>query len=691
MKIAFLYGTFSLGNPPPPERLFDFTNLWDSPRGLTGSEHSCISYAVRMAERGHNVSIYTPQPSLAPQTFQGVKVLDLETYWRGFEPDAHDVFYSWNEPDLLRRVPAGAFRVCNQQLNDFRYCLPGWEEHVDLLTSPSAHHLEFLRTQAPGLRVTAVIPNGCTPSIYGSVPKVPGRVAYISSPDRGLHLVLQEWMKIRRAVPAAHLRIYYHNLLSWAVNGAGWTPDTVPGNRDLLELGQRARYIMKMIPLLKDHGVEAFGGVSRRQMTRQLSEAQVLAYPCDTVRYTEGFSVSTLEGCASGAVPVIVGTDALGSIYGGQIPVIPPPAREHIGEWTERVIGILQDGRKRDSCARQAREFAEQFDYQKLTGDLEALIYQHRPALRPPKVESVEFSSVEPDFFTRAGTAGYDAYGGKKPVTPKPPLRGPTRIEQREFRGHPYKLACTDYGAVIAAKGTPLPPGVPFQHPSWFSFDDEKEVRERHWLIGKDDVVLDIGAAYGSYAVTALACGAAYVFAWSPEGPAGEEPERVFLAHTAAANGWDGRLAVYGSGLYAVDGFLSPSDQAFFSQDFHQDTYETHELIRVETLDWWADDNNKLLQDLRLRSRRWWAKLDVEGAEVEVLRGGILFLERYRPRLLIECHNFKRPTLQAEVRELLEALNYRHVFSAPHHAVVHSYFVHESDPGSKADLHFQDD
>jgi glycosyltransferase involved in cell wall biosynthesis len=315
MRIAFLYGKFSLGARP-----FDFDALYTAPRGLTGSELSCIEYARAMAARGHDVLLIVGQP-LEPRTWYGVNVSPL------VDPNAvadYDAVLSWNEPNLVFEVPPGPLRVVNQQLNDFAYCRPGWEGVVDLVTSPSARHLEYLKHQAPSVADWAVLPNGCDPTLYelddDARRTVAGRVVWASSADRGLHRLLEMWPRIKRAVPHATLRCFYHFEPAHFDDYEQIGPNVHP---DLLEIAQRKRYVRYAMEKLSagGWGVEHVGSVSRHRMAEEWERAEVLAYPCDTIRFTEGFSVTTLEACASGALPVITDTDALGQIYGDVAPM----------------------------------------------------------------------------------------------------------------------------------------------------------------------------------------------------------------------------------------------------------------------------------------------------------------------------------------------------------------------------------
>jgi glycosyltransferase involved in cell wall biosynthesis len=312
MRLAFLYGSFSIGQRP-----FDFDALYTSPRGLTGSEISCVEYALAMKERGHEVLLVVGQPGL-DREWRGIRVASLTSPRM---VDGFDAVLSWNEPNLLREVAPGPLRVVNQQLNDFGYCRPGWEEWCDLVTSPSAHHLEYLKKHAPAVKSWAVLPNGCDPTQYRQTERIPGRVIWASSADRGLHRLLEVWPRIKRAVPHASLRAFYNFQKADFDDYESTGPNVHP---DLLEIAQRKRYIEHAMSKLAGPkwDVEHVGSVSRERMRYEFERAQVLGYPCDTIRYTEGFSVTTLEACASGCLPVITDIDCLGSVYGAAAPTV---------------------------------------------------------------------------------------------------------------------------------------------------------------------------------------------------------------------------------------------------------------------------------------------------------------------------------------------------------------------------------
>lgn len=258
-----------------------------------------------------------------------------------------------------------------------------------------------------------------------------------------------------------------------------------------------------------------------------------------------------------------------------------------------------------------------------------------------------------------------------------------------QFKGKEFKFCCYDG------------PAADF-HPSWWSHVDEAEVRERDWNIQKGDLVLDIGAAYGSYTLTALALGASHVWAWSPQGGPGEISERDFLQLSLEANGpdWVNRVTFMDGGLYDRSGVLHADTQEFLTHkqacdrriDLKDnawlsvcslDSYITKtgsgELIggqfaHLDYCDYTGNSNIKV-----------WFKLDVEGAEAIVLEGSAEFMKRLANRnkemlLQIENHNFKNKHIEVDVAKTLGRIEgYMHSYtkfelqhSVPHHSVSHS-------------------
>lgn len=221
--------------------------------------------------------------------------------------------------------------------------------------------------------------------------------------------------------------------------------------------------------------------------------------------------------------------------------------------------------------------------------------------------------------------------------------------QTREFRGRSYRICCSD---------------VP-KHASHFTYDDEVTVRDSFWNIEEGDRILDVGAAFGSYAMTALACGAGFIWAWSPQGPPGEElMEADYFERSLELNGWSDRCRVMRSGIFDKRGFLNTETQQMVPAVNGDWT-----VIEVEPLDAWAESGLEGVDGVE------WLKIDVEGAEVEVLKSGEATIKRFMPKVFVENHLFKRQSIAQEVKDVLEAFGYSETVTVPYHGVSHSLYL----------------
>src|SRR5258708_6926648 len=187
MKIAAVYGRFCSGGPG----VFDVANLYTSTgKGLTGSESFFWNTVRGLAERGHEVQAFADVADEMEHvpTLAGAAAFKLESGGR-LRQDV-DAVLGWNEPDLLRLMPPTALRVCVQQLNDFDYCSPDFDQFVDLYAFPSETHRTFMLSHGrrDGMKLdrakTVVMPNCLNLEMYdGLESRRPHSVAYCSSPD----------------------------------------------------------------------------------------------------------------------------------------------------------------------------------------------------------------------------------------------------------------------------------------------------------------------------------------------------------------------------------------------------------------------------------------------------------------------------------------------------------------------------
>ncbi len=337
MKIALVLGSFSIGTRP-----LDFEHLYDSPRGLTGTDLCFIRLGEELRKLGNEVEM-----------IHNVNRLNID--------ESFDAVISINEPNLLIGISPKIKRILYMMLNDFSFVQPGFNEWTDLYIGVCQQHSDYVEKQYPETKGKwATVPLGCDPELYKDE-RVSGRVVWCSSADRGLHWLLQQWPEIKAAVPEASLRIMYHFNYGAMdqIEAGSISPQGGPYHHHIQEMAQRIRYMKDAIKKLKDLGVEHVGSVSREQMVKEWNEASVFAFSTDTVAFSEGFSVSTLEGHASFTVPVLTSCDCLGGIYKDSgCSMIEAPVQDHLKEFTDAVIRGLKDKEHADAVIAKCRDFA---------------------------------------------------------------------------------------------------------------------------------------------------------------------------------------------------------------------------------------------------------------------------------------------------------------------------------------------
>jgi glycosyltransferase involved in cell wall biosynthesis len=308
--------------------------VWDDQKTtVTGTVSGFFNLAWGLAERGHSVDAFCDTDA-QPERIDGVNFYSVN------DPrpiKTYDVRISILEPDILRAAPPSDLRVVVQWLNSFSYCEEGFDDYVDVYVSPSATHLNHLVRGGISRDKLVQVPLSINPALYEARKRRPFSIAYASSPDRGLHHLLNWWPEIKERVPEAELRVYYRV--------EPWLREILdePSQRGSL-MWKRAKTVFDFFMKSKDgDGVTLVGPTPTRKMMQTLCETRVLAYPCDPLRFTEGFSVTVLDACAAGCVPVISGADALMELWWNAAHVIPGKPAEKKDRWLDALVLALND------------------------------------------------------------------------------------------------------------------------------------------------------------------------------------------------------------------------------------------------------------------------------------------------------------------------------------------------------------
>lgn len=363
MRFAFLLHPKGVRVP------FDPSSIWTSSRGLTGSEIAYFKFAEAMASAGHDVTLFSNFSSSG--VFGSARCSPYVEWETIYCLQFWDAACSWTMADPLFLTRNDTFRFLNHQCNGFSTSPPGWESHVDIIAPLSHTHAKRIvhETQFPKDK-WRVLYNGVDTSKFRPGEKVPGKIIWASSLDRGFHWLLEMFPALKRAVPNVELHVFYDfhsiNYMSTEYVPGKWFSTPVHD-----ELGNRSRYILEAVRRMEHLGVFAHKSVSRDRMEEEMRTSSVLAYPLDPVYFTETFGVVVLEACASGTAPVICSDDAFGELWGSVTESVPPPFKDHKDEFFNKLVNLLTNETYRSKVADKCVLHAKQFEWSKIASSLE--------------------------------------------------------------------------------------------------------------------------------------------------------------------------------------------------------------------------------------------------------------------------------------------------------------------------------
>jgi len=174
-------------------------------------------------------------------------------------------------------------------------------------------------------------------------------------------------------------------------------------------------------------------------------------------------------------------------------------------------------------------------------------------------------------------------------------------------------------------------------------FDYEPELVQFLSRLKPDDVVFDIGANIGTYAIRSAITTepSGYVYAFEPL-----KENQEMLSNSIFRNAVK-NISLVNSAVGNKDGIISFSSEGRNSSaKISIQTTQHSQTVPITTLDTFVE-NNRI-------SRLDWVKMDIEGSEPLVLKGMHQCLQKFKPSFLFENHEGGKETCK-----ILCELNYK--------------------------------
>lgn len=313
--------------------------------GLGGSEEAVVYLSQELVKQGWRVTVYA-----SPEKHTTIKGVQYKV-WHDLNPkDQFNVLILWRGIGFLDVKPVARFKMLwlhdvpnNPDFTEDRV------EQLDKIAVLSEYHKSLLRLHKNGMffpmpdEKVFVTSNGIPPLTNEWKGKSHSLI-YASSYDRGLIYLLQNWKKVREAVPDAELNIYY-----------GWDL------YDKVHQGNPAREQWKndVLNMMKQDGIVSHGRVGHKALHAAFAKASVWAYPTD---FQEISCITAMKAQALGAIPCVTDYAALQETVKNGIKVdVDITTDEGQEEYITALTNLLKDEAKQEDIRKTMVPWARKY------------------------------------------------------------------------------------------------------------------------------------------------------------------------------------------------------------------------------------------------------------------------------------------------------------------------------------------
>lgn len=330
---------------------------------IGGGETAMIWLSTGLAAAGHDVDLF--YDTARPGNYHGVNYLPKTLREHLLASKDYDLLIAWEDYPAISMAHRAKCVILAMQCNQLEMGVRDYG--VDAYQAVSRWHVNRLITSDPTAPLNPekffVFPNGVDLRRYEqqTPPRDPFRVIHSSSPDRGLHHLVEAWPRIKRKVPEANLHLFY-DMSKWF--------QTVDDQRrvlgQILNTTERADRLREALRKAEGLDVVLHGAVDQWTLAREQLQSSIACYPCDPVQGSEGFSCTILEYLAAGIPTITTNADAFPELWPDHTIQLPLPLNQD--DLVELVVEGLRnrDTEKWQGMADRGREFAQQFSWVEL-------------------------------------------------------------------------------------------------------------------------------------------------------------------------------------------------------------------------------------------------------------------------------------------------------------------------------------
>jgi len=316
--------------------------------GIGGSEEAVIQMSNELTKLGWKVTVYAnPMDELG--NHNGVEYRP----WYELNPfDSFNVLVLWRSIGFVDVSPqAKCILVWLHDVPVNPDYTEGRVNKIDKIMPLSQYHASLLKLHKDGQFIDMpsnklMITSNGLPDIQLSenIKSDPHRIIYMSSPDRGLIYLLNNWKLIRHEVPDATLNVCY------GFNTFDQMHKTNPTMQ---------KWKANLLELMKQPGITHHGRLGHQALHEEIARAGVWAYPTG---FQEISCIAAMKAQACGAYPVVTNFAALQETVKNGVKVdVDITDTEGRREYFKTLIEVLKDPKKQNENKQTMMKWAQDY------------------------------------------------------------------------------------------------------------------------------------------------------------------------------------------------------------------------------------------------------------------------------------------------------------------------------------------
>lgn len=307
----------------PPMNLYEWDYEIYKEKGIGGSETALVemAYWLKKLTNRRVMVFHTRKENKVIEGVEYFRIEETFNYLDAFEPKLH---IAWRHGSTVTRAKTLIWShdlITKDATNPEKF-------HKILCLSDfhARYYSSMLGVDEKHIDITS---NGIDPNRFKDlkIEKIPGKIVYSSSPDRGLKETMLVMDEVVKEIPEAKLHVFY-----------GFN------NMEKFGLNDQINELKKMIDD-RDH-VIFHGNVSQKQLAQEFSEAEVWLYP---TWFFETYCITAIEALCCQVYPVVRNIGALQDTLKdaatnkmAQLLDVDPQSKEGVREFSHQTIDALK-------------------------------------------------------------------------------------------------------------------------------------------------------------------------------------------------------------------------------------------------------------------------------------------------------------------------------------------------------------